>query len=115
MRAPQSGQLSDRVAFDRPTQASNGQGGLISGWAERHACWAQITWLRGSETVIAARLAGRQPVVVRVRACPAAAEIRTDWRIRDLRRGLEFAIKSGPVPSADRGWLDFTAESGVPV
>ncbi|GGW23997.1 hypothetical protein GCM10011452_09220 [Gemmobacter lanyuensis] len=110
----QAGQLSSRIAFDAPTVAPNGQGGVLQGWSEQYACWANIRYLRGSETVIAARLAGRQPVVITVRNCSAARSCAIDWRIRDLRTGRVYNVRTAPVPSQDRAWLEITAESGVP-
>ena len=108
-----SGQLTERFAFDSPTSTANGGGGVEIGWAVQHECWARVSYLRGSEPVIAARLVGRQPVVIRIRTSAAARGIGTDWRARDMRTGAIYAIKTGPVPSLDRAYLDFTAESGV--
>jgi len=105
--------LQDRIAFDAPTSTPNGQGGTIAGWAVQHECWAQITYLRGTEPVIAARLVGVQPVVFRIRNCAAAREIGNDWRARDLRTGTEYAVKGNPVPTDDRAFLDIMATSGV--
>jgi len=105
--------LQDRIAFDAPTSTPNGQGGTIAGWAVQHECWAQITYLRGTEPVIAARLVGVQPVVFRIRNCNAARQIGSDWRARDIRTGTEYAIKGNPVPSDDRAYLDIMATSGV--
>lgn len=110
-----AGDLTFKVALDAPTQTPNGQGGMLQGWAEQFTCAAHIRFLRGSETVIAARLAGRQPVVMTVRNCAAARAVTVDWRIRDLRSGLEYNVRTAPVPSQDRAWLEITAESGVPV
>ena len=108
-----SAKLQDRLAFDAPTTASNGQGGTINGWAVQHECWAGITYLRGGETVIASRLVGVQPVVIRVRNCAAAREIGNDWRARDMRTGTVYAMKGNPVPTDDRAFLDIMATSGV--
>jgi len=105
--------LQDRFAFDAPTSTPNGQGGTISGWAVQHECWAGVTYLRGTEPVIAARLVGVQPVVIRIRNCAAAREIGNDWRARDLRTGTEYAVKGNPVPTDDRAFLDIMATSGV--
>lgn len=111
----QAGDLTFRVALDAPTQAANGQGGMLLGWAEQYRCAAHMRFLRGSEAVIAARLAGRQPVVITVRNCAAARAVTVDWRIRDVRSGLDYNVRTAPVPSQDRAWLEITAESGVPV
>lgn len=108
-----AGDLDHRFAFDEPTSTPNGGGGTISGWEEQHVCWAALTYLRGSEPVIAARLVGIQPVVIRIRSCTAAREIGSDWRARDVRTGSIYAIKGAPVPSKDRAFLDIMATSGV--
>ena len=109
-----SGQLTYRMAFDAPIETDNGQGGMVLGWDEAlHECAAHVRYLRGGETVIAARLAGRQPVVVTIRNCAAARAIRHDWRMRDLRGDAIYALTTDPVPSDDRAWLEITAVIGV--
>lgn len=110
----QAGQLTFRVALDMPVSFSNGQGGKKLGWSEQYQCAAHVRFLRGTETVIAARLAGRQPVVITVRNCAAARACTVDWRIRDARSGAVYNVRAAPVPSQDRAWLEIMAESGVP-
>jgi head-tail adaptor len=109
-----AGAMDYKVAFDAPLATPNGQGGTYAGWAERLQAFAQFTYLRGGEVVLAARLAGRQPVVVKIRASAAAAAIATDWRMRDLRSGEAYNIRS-IVPSDDRQFYHLTCESGVAV
>lgn len=104
--------MPDRVAFDAPTVGSNGYGGTVQGWTERLSCWAGIQYLRGGETVQAARLAGRQPAVVRIRASALAAQITPEWRMRDLRRDVTYNIRA-VVPTDDRAFYELTVESGV--
>lgn len=101
-----------RVAFDEPNPVPNGQGGQLMGWVERLQAYAAIRWLRGGETVIAARLAGRQPAVVTIPASTAARLITTEWRMRDVRSGDEFNIRS-MVVSDDRADIELTVERGV--
>jgi head-tail adaptor len=111
----QASDLKLLLAFDAPAPVGNGQGGMLQGWIKQYQCRAHIRFLRGTETVIAARLAGRQPVVITVRNCAAARAVTIDWRIRDLRSALEYNVRTAPVPSQDRIWLEILAESGVPV
>lgn len=114
MKDAGAGAMDYRVAFDRPVDTPNGQGGTLRGWSEQLQAFAQFTFLRGGETVIAARLAGRQPVVVKIRASAAAALIQTDWRMRDVRSGQAYNIRS-IVPSDDRQFYQLTCEGGVAV
>jgi SPP1 family predicted phage head-tail adaptor len=107
-----AGKLDYRVAFDAPTSTDNGGGGMVLGWQERLICWAGFRFLRGGETVQAARLQGRQPVVVTIRASAASAAIDTDWRMRDARSGTVYAIRT-KVPSEDRAFYELTCESGA--
>lgn len=114
----QAGDLDQRVAFDALVLVPDGHGGTETDWAQDEAAtkvWANFRYLRGGETVIAARLDGRQPVVVTVRRNPETRRIDTSWRMRDLRTGVPYNIRSGPVPTDDRGYLEFTVESGVAV
>lgn len=107
-----AGRLDKRVRFDSPTPTEDGFGGREDGWTAQMTVWACYTRLRGGETVLASRLEGRQPTVIRVRASSAARAITTDWRAVDVRTGETFNIRS-IVETQDRAWLDITAESGV--
>lgn len=109
-----AGRMDQMVAFDAPTQVHNGQGGRINGWTQLCVVAANIRYLRGSEPVIAARLSGKQPVVVTVRKSSLTAQITTAFRMRDTRTGAEYNIR-GIVPTADRAAFEITAESGVAV
>lgn len=104
--------LDRLVAFDAPTIAPNGQGGSISGWVERMQVWAGFRFLRGGEVVQSARLEGRQPVVVTVRSGTQTNSITPEWRMRDLRDGTIYAIRTCPAAGRER-FIELTCESGV--
>lgn len=108
-----SGSLFDRVAFDAPTVSADGYGGNVSGWSEQFTTQAHIMYLRGGETVQAARLQGRQPVVVTIRNSAQGQAVLPSWRMRDVRSGMVYNIRS-IVRSDNRQFLELTAESGVP-
>ncbi|MBF9042957.1 head-tail adaptor protein [Rhodobacterales bacterium HKCCE4037] len=114
-----AGALHERVAFDAPVAAPDGRGGVETTWGDAEdavVTRASFRYLRGGETVQAARLSGSQPVVVTVRRSPATLGVTPDWRMRDVGRGDKVAnIRSGPVVSDDRQWLEFTVEFGVAV
>lgn len=117
--------LKHKVAFDARADADDGTGNHEGDFVQRFERRAGFTFLRGSESVIAARLEGRQPIVVRVRACSQTRKIDAGWQMRDLRNGEWVgsgadAYWSGPayavrsvIPSEDRQWIDVTVESGV--
>lgn len=109
-----AGRLFERAAFDYPTSNDDGQGGREEGWTEAFVCAANFKYLRGGETVQAARLAGRQPVVVTIRQSSLSREVTHEWRMRDTRRGDLYNIRS-IVPSDDRMYLELTCEKGVAV
>lgn len=100
------------VAFDAPVSSADGFGGTEAGWAEQFNCRAAMRFLRGGETVQAARLTGRQPVVVTIWTSQAARNVTTDWRMRDTRSDVVYNIRS-IIPSGDRSTLELTCESGV--
>lgn len=109
------GKLNRRVEFDAPKKVKDGHGGIKNGFADdadATKVWANFRYLRGGETVQAARLAGRQPIVVTVRSSSQSKVVDTSWRMRDSD-GEIYNIRSGPVPSDDRLYLEFTVEGGV--
>ena len=107
MNAPK---LVDSLSFDAPIYDLRG---LQTGWSEdAYSCRAQIRYLRGGEAVQAARLDGKQPVVVTIRRSDVADMITSDWKVKDARRGTIFNVRA-IVPTEDRAWLEITAESGV--
>lgn len=104
--------LIELVAFDEPVEQTDDYGGVATSYAERHRCRAHFRYLRGGETVQARRLEGVQPVVVTIRQSALARTITTDWRMRDVRRGDTYNIRSA-IPSDDRAWIELTCEKGV--
>lgn len=107
-----AGQLYELVAFDQPVETVDDFGGVATSYAEVLRTRAHFLYLRGGETVQARRLEGRQPVVVTIRQSALARTITTDWRMRDVRRGDTYNIRS-IVPTEDRAYFELTCEKGV--
>ncbi|TMV07330.1 head-tail adaptor protein [Arenibacterium halophilum] len=117
-----AGSLRERIVFERPKSEPDGHGGIETGWTEMFEVRAALRWLRGGESVQAARLSGRQPAVFTIRANDQTRAIAPDWRLRDLRR---LALDAGGQPirgvfniravieTEDRAWIEITAETGV--
>jgi head-tail adaptor len=101
------------VVFEEPAKISDGHGGTVNGWGNPVTADAAFRFLRGGETVQAARLAGRQPIVVTVHDNSQTGAVNTRWRMRDVRTGEVFNVRSGPVPTDNRQYLEFTVEGGV--
>lgn len=112
-----AGDLYRSVVFEAPTNAPDGHGGTEVGWdatggiRER----AHFKFLRGGETVQAARLSGRQPVVVTVRNHPSILAINAGWRMRDLETGKSYNVRTDPVRTDDRVWAEILVEGGVAI
>lgn len=106
-----AGRLRESVRVMQPTSADDGLSTAITGAAEAFATRAHYRRLVGTEAVQAARLAGRQPTVITIRASAAARAIRTGWHILDARTGERFNIR-GIVETEDRQFLEILAEGG---
>ncbi|WP_411036155.1 head-tail adaptor protein [Shinella sp. BYT-45] len=109
------GKMDYLVVFEKPMKVPDGHGGRTDGWGDPVTADASFRFLRGGETVQASRLSGRQPVVVTVYDNSQTRAVRPSWRMRDARSGEIYNVRSGPVPTDDRQYLEFTAEGGVAV
>ena len=114
-----AGDLRYRVTFSQPDEMADDYGNTQIGWIDRFTVHANITPARaGTEAVDAARLAGRQPVTIRVRKSPDTVLIKTNWKAID-GTGAEYNIRSAIDPdigNARHGfYIDMLAETGVAV
>jgi hypothetical protein len=107
-----AGQLFNFVAFDELNEVPDGYGNTQQTFVEQFTLRAGFIWLRGGESVQAARLEGNQPAVVRVRVSDDTDRIRPDWRMRDIKTGVAYAIR-GVTLSPDRGYYDVLVQSGT--
>ena len=108
-----AGQLIHRVALDmRPETSDDGLGNYEGEWAEQFQCRAAFIHLRGGETVMAGRLSGRHTQIIRVRVSSNTRQITTDWRLRDVRRRIDFNIRDIELEE-NRQFFSLTCESGV--
>jgi SPP1 family predicted phage head-tail adaptor len=108
-----AGQLIELVAFDKRAVVDDGYGNPISGdWQEQFQRRAKFVHVRGSETVMAARLESRSTIIIEIRVSDEALQIGTDWQARDVRRGTAFNIRE---ISEDKGraYLDLVCEANV--
>lgn len=111
-----AGNLQQLVAFDARGVVDDGMGNVVSGpWAEEFQAYAQFFFGRGSEEIMAARLEGREPMIVRIRMCADARRITTDWRMRDVRADDKaFNIRDITYDN-NRAVVDLAVEGGVAV
>lgn len=109
-----AGSLQDLYGFESRDPTPDGYGNDVSGaWVERFAAHAETIYVaRGTENILAARLEGRQPVLLRVRNSIAAKTVTTDWRAHDKRGDRYFNVRA-IAQSPDRAFLEILAEAGV--
>lgn len=106
------GELPERVSFAEPVSDINAGGGTTNGFVARFEVRAKFRYLRGGETVLAARLEGRQTIVAKVWRSRASEAVTPDWRMQDARLGTLFNVRS-IIPTDDGLYLEMTCESGV--
>lgn len=106
------GALRFRVHCQARVEQDDGYGNTVGAFATRFTVWAAYRHLRGSETVIAARLENRHPMVVTVRATPKTKQITADWQLVDTRTGEAWAVKD-VTHETDGQWISLLVERGV--
>ena len=114
-----AGDLRYRVKFSERNVVGDEYGNPTTGWVDRFTVAANITPQQGGEAVDAARLAGRQPVTIRVRRSADTALIRTDWKATNVGDGTEYNIRTAIDPeqgTVEHGkWVECLAEAGVAI
>ncbi len=117
-KTPTSGALRGRVHLQQRTTEPDPWGGddIPGDFATVGTVACEFVPLRGSETVIASRLQGIQPYVVRVRQSAVTRAVDETWQLVDARDEKRvFAIKAPPTdPDQKRAWLEFLVEQGRP-
>jgi SPP1 family predicted phage head-tail adaptor len=108
---PDAQELRHRVAFDERTSTSDGYGNTQGAFVEQFKSWAAFRPRGGSESVAAERLEGRNLIGVYVRSTPQTRQIKSDWRMRDVRTGQIYAVKIVDT-ATDTSWVYLEAQTG---
>lgn len=104
-----------RMVFARRETVADGRGNFDGAWEDQFTVLAHVVPLKGGEEVIASRLAGVQPVIIRVLASDNTRLVGTHWRATDALSGEVYNIQSKADMTQARHEIDFLAASGVPV
>lgn len=110
-----AGQLRERLLFQSPTPVEDDYGNYTQGWTDEFTVWARLQPKVGGETVLQARLAGRQVYLIHVRDSSDARRIQPEWQAVDARdTSRVFQIKSPSRNMDEKGaYLEIDAEFGV--
>ena len=112
-------ELRERLAFDARADLDlnsppgDGYGNTEGDWQERFKVAAGVKPLKGGEDVLASRLTGVQPVVIRIRYSNQTLAITAAWRARDVRSGVEYALTAIADMDGRKEYLDILATAGA--
>ncbi|AXC50060.1 head-tail adaptor protein [Paracoccus suum] len=105
--------LDYQATFSARETVETDMGGTEDAWVPQFTEWAAVKHLRGGESVMQARLASRNPVIITIRNSARARRITSEWQaeLRD-RTGIRkvYAIKEDPRPTEANGYLEMLAE-----
>lgn len=115
MKKPLAPKLETRFTIQRDVAVPDWSG--HSGepdWQDQFTIWGGIQFMRGGESVIAARLTARQPAILTIRDSAQARTIGPADRVKNARTGEIFNIREQPRASRDnRGFLEMLVEAGA--
>lgn len=106
--------LDHRAEFAMRESIEDEYGGTRDEWLLQFVEWVGVRYLRGTEAVMQARLASRNPMVITVRNSARARQITSEWRVTlRSRSGVTFVadVREDPRPSEGDGFLEFLAEA----
>ena len=106
--------LDHRAEFSLRESIEDDMGGTRDEWALQFVDWVGVKYLRGTEAVMQARLASRNPVIVTIRNSARARQITSEWRVTLRSRSgivLVAEVKEDPRPSEGDAYLEFLAET----
>lgn len=111
---PKPGEMNALVRFD--LRGTDANGDATGPWEAQFETWAKVDYLRGSESAVANRLQGMQPVTMVVHDEPRTQELTGAYRAvilegRGVRPGVEINVKSA-APARDLGFIDVLGTSG---
>ena len=106
-----AGDLTRIATLLEPIEARDADGQVVQSWQDRGTVWCNVLPLRGGESVMAARMQSRSPVIVTVRAASLTRRITSEWRLRI--DGREYDVKEDPRETQDRAWFEMLAEAGA--
>lgn len=107
-----AGALRDRIRFERRQAVEDGYGNSVSNWQPVFSRDAEIRPLRGNEQVIASRLEGVQPTLIRIRFDSQTSTITPDWRAVDARSGQVYSIRTAADMERRREWITLMCATG---
>lgn len=107
-----AGPLRERFEFQERITVSDGAGNELGQWVARYECAARLVFQRGGESVMAARLEGRSPATLTIRASRMARTINSDWRARNIHTEELWAIRE-ITHTEKRDYLNILVEKGV--
>lgn len=110
-----AGKLREKLLFQRRAIVDDGFGNEQSGdFATVFTAAAELIPLKGGEPVLAARLSGVQPFIIKIRGCNAARDVTPAWRAVDARNPVRlFNITAAVDPDNKNAWIDIMATQGV--
>lgn len=111
----QPGALRTRFSFERNVAGTDWTGHASPpDWREQFSLWGSVRYLRGTETVLAARLTARQPAILTVRNTARARSILASDRAVNAHTGEIYNIRELPRESREStGYLEMLIESGA--
>lgn len=109
----QAGDLRERIEFQSREDLADNYGNTKGDWKARYRVSANIRPRFGGEEVMAARLGGRQPVTITVRYSSGMTAVTTDFRVKDMRTGEFYNLRSIIDPTGKKQWIEMLAEKGV--
>ena len=104
--------LHEKYSFQKREETNNdGLGNVLTEWVEQFTQRGERTILRGGEDVMASRLEGVQPAIIKVRRNSCTDAICPDWRAVDCRTGQTYNIMSHE-PGKSRQYYEMLVKSG---
>jgi head-tail adaptor len=104
--------LKERVHCQKRVPQTDGLGNTETNFETQFTVWAGYRHLRGTETVIAARLANRHPMIVSLRSMARTKLIDASWQLVDARTGDKMAVRD-VTHEEDGQWIGLLVERGV--
>lgn len=109
-----AGDMDQRFTIQRYIGVDDGYGNIVGSWVDQFTVLGSVQFMRGSETVIAARLSARQPAIMTIRNGDQARSILPSDRAKNARTGEVFNIREQPREARDNsGYIEALIEAGV--